>query len=248
MFHTLANFIAIGTTADTDVTPVQDDIVLIQNSHFVPPQDIQLLYSAAMSATLSRVKLSTPKTRVVTNPFIRPIIGAVKPASNPNIADYRLNPFHLRALEEISFLATSAIAMGTENLTIVTGLQISPDPMPPGDIFTLRGTSTTAAVANKWTSITVTWADNLPNGTYACVGSFHQSAQAQAHRLIFQGQNWRPGGLSMTNLTDRTPDMFVKGGLGVWGRFLQTAMPTPQVLCNAADAAHEVYLDLIRIQ
>jgi hypothetical protein len=246
VFHTVANFVAIGTTADTDVTPVQDDIVLINNSHFVFQDPIAMIMAAAMSANLSRVKLSTPKTRQITNPFLRPLIGAATPPTSPNVADYRMNPFHLRAQEEISFLATSSIAMGTENLTIVSSYQVSPDPAPQGDIYTLRGTSTTAAVANKWTSLTVTWADNLPQGTYACVGLQHESATAQAARLIFQNQFYRPGALSVTSLQNRSHDMFRLGNSGVYGRFIQTAMPTVQALCNAADASHEVYLDLIR--
>lgn len=248
MFHTLANFVSIGQTVDTDVTPVQDDIVLIQNSHFVFQQDVQLLFAAAMSATLTRCKISTPKTRQITNPFLRPIIGGALPGNNPNIADYRANPFHLKGLEELVVQATSGLAMGNENFTSVMGFSLAPDPMPSGDVFTLRGTSTTAATVNKWTSITVTWQDNLPAGGYACVGFVHESTNGQASRLIFQNQVWRPGGISVGALTNRTHAMFEKGGLGVWGRFLQTAMPVPQVLCNAADASHEVYMDLIRIQ
>jgi hypothetical protein len=247
MFHTLANFVSISTTADTDVTPVQDDIVLIQNSHFVFQDPVSLIMAAAMSANISRVKLSTPKTRQITNPFLRPLIGAAIPPTNPNVADYRSNPFHLKGQEELSFLATSSIAMGNENLTIVSSYLVTPDPTPQGDIYTLRGTSTTAAVANKWTSLSVTWADNLPQGQYAAVGLQVESTNAQAARLIFQNQFYRPGALSVTGLQNRSHDMFRYGNSGVYGRFIQTAMPTVQVLANAADATHEVYLDLIRI-
>lgn len=247
MFHALAYFEALGTTADTDIAPVSDDVFLIQNSHFVPQMDVKLIAAAVMSATLSRVKIATPKTRQVVNPFLRPLIEAAIPPDNPGVVDYRSNPFGLKGLEEISILATSAVAMGTENFTALLLVGSGVDASPAGDIFTMRGTSTTTAVVNSWTQISMAWSDTLPQGTYACVGLQHESAGAQASRLIFYGQQFRPGALSVNALSRRSHPMFTKGGLGVYGRFIQTAMPLVEVLSNSADTSHEVYLDLIRV-
>lgn len=247
MFHLLANYVSIGQTADTDVTPVTDDVFLIQNSHFVPQSDIMLLAAAGMSANLTRLKLATPKTRQVVNPYIRPLNGAATPPSNPAVADYRQNPFKLRGLEEIQLLGTSSLASGNEDLTTLMWLGTGIDAPPAGDIFTMKGTSTTTATVNTWTQITVTWSDTLPQGQYACVGLQHQSAGGQAARLTFYGQQFRPGALSVTALANRSHEMFTKGRLGVFGRFLQTAMPLVEVICDSADTSHEVYLDLIRV-
>lgn len=247
MFHTLAWFISIGQTADTDVTPVSDSVMLVQNSHFVPQQDVKLLWAAAMSATLNRARFATPKTRTLTNPWIRPIIEAAVPPSNPAVQFRGDNPFVFRGLEEIQLLATSGLAMGNENFTAVASLAVGMQPIPQGDIYPLRFTSTTPAVANKWSQLTVTFQDTLPTGTYAVVGLEHESANGQAARLIFQGQQFRPGALSVTALANRQNSVFYDRKFGVFGTFPQTAMPLIEVLCNGADASHEGYMDIIRI-
>lgn len=247
MFHLLANFISIGTVADTDVTPIQDNVILIQNNHFVFQQDMQLLAATFMEITPSRARIVTPSLRIPSTPWVRPLITGAVPPNIPVIADYRANPLTLRALEETYWLATSALAMGNENATGLMWVGDGITPPPVGRIITMRGTSTTAASANKWSPITVTWQDTLPLGTYGIVGLQVQSANAQAARLIINGQPWRPGSLSVTALGNYGVPMFLKGGMGLWGTFRQTAMPIVEVLANAADAAHEVYLEFVQM-
>lgn len=247
MFHVLANFISISTAVDTDVTPVTDNVILIQNSHWVFQNDMYLLAAAAMEATPARVRIVTPSLRIPSTPWLRPLItGAVAP-NMPVLPDYRGNPLLLKALEETQILATSAIAMGNENFTSLLFVGDGVTPPPAGNIVTMRGTSTTAAVANKWSQITVTWQDTLPFGSYGIVGFQHQSTNAQAARLIINGQQWRPGALSVTALGNYSHPMFLKGGLGLWGTFRSVAMPLVEVLANAADATHELYLEFVRL-
>lgn len=246
MLHLLAWFISIGQTADTDVTPVSDPVFLVQNGHFVPSINVRLMWAAMMSATLNRVRVATPKTRVVTNPYIRPIIEAAVPPSNPAVANWLDAPFSLNALEEIQLLATSGLGTGNENFTGLALVGTGVQPVPQGDFYRLRFTSTTAAVANKWSQLSVTWQDTLPAGQYSVVGLEHESAGGQACRLIFNGQQYRPGTLSVTALANRQHDIFYGHRVGVLGNFLQTAMPIPEVLCNSADASHEGYLEVVR--
>lgn len=246
MFHVLGNFISISTTADTDVTPIVDSVFLIQNSHFVPQTDMMLFAAAAMEATPSRVRIVTASLRIPSTPWLRPLITGTTPPNMPVLPDYRANPLTLKALEEIQIWATSAIAMGNENFTSLLFVGDTITPAPQGNIVTMRGTSTTAAVANKWTQLTMTWQDTLPFGTYTIVGLIHYSANAQACRLVINGQLWRPGALSVTALGNYSHPMFLKGGLGAWGSFRSTAMPIPEVLSNSTDATHEVYLEFVR--
>lgn len=247
MWHLLAWFISIGQTADTDVTPVTDPVFLVQNGHFLPQTSIRMLWSAAMSATLNRARFATPKTRIVTNPWIRPIIEAATPPSNPAVCSWLDSPFLFNGLEELQLLATSGLVTGNENFTAVAAVASGIEPAPQGDYYRLRFTSTAAAVANKWSQVAVTWQDVLPAGQYAVIGLEHESANAQACRLIFNGQQFRPGTLSVNALANRQHDLFYGHRLGVFGRFLQTAMPLLEVLCNAADASHEGYLEIIRV-
>lgn len=247
MFHTLANFIVLPFAVETDITPVQDPIFLIQNGHWLFPNDMYLFAAAAMEITPARVRISTPSLRIPSTPWLRPLITGAIPPNIPVIPDYRAQPLLLKGLEETTVFATNALAMGSENFTSLLWVGDRIDPIPQGNIVTMRGTSVTAAVANKWSQITTTWQDTLPFGTYGIVGLQHQSANAQAARLIINGQQWRPGAMSVTALGNFGIPFFLKGGMGLWGTFRSTAMPIVEVLCNGADATHELYLEFVRM-
>lgn len=247
VFHMLAYEEAIGTTADTDLDAIVDDVVTRVSDHFQLQNPMGLLFAFANSATLTRGRVVTPNFRQIARPYIRPIEAAAAPGDDPNIADYSMNPLVIPALEEIQIELTSGIAMGTEQAFGLLGVQSQFDPTPRGDIFTLRGVSTTASVANVWSSLTTTWTDTLPNGTYAVVGGSGFAATAIAFRVIFEEQRWRPGFVASNSAGQRTAKIFRKGRLGVWGRFNNTAMPIVQTLNSAAVSTHEYYLDLIKI-
>lgn len=248
MFHLSAYTELLGTTANTDIDALADQIMVIQNNHFLPQRDYNLIFAWAASATLNRARIVSPTARNVTLPFIRPINVAALPATDPNVADYSSNPFRVRGLEELAIEATSDIAMGTERFTALIGLETERVPVPRGDIYTIRGTSTTAATANAWSDITVTWADLLSQGEYAVIGMETQSTNGQASRLIFEDQTMRPGSISVSALANRTHKLFYKGALGVWGYMRSYRFPNVQVLANAADASHTVYMDLVRVR
>ena len=247
MFHTVANFVALANVANTNVPPVADGIMAISNAHFLPQDDMNLLYSYSSALTLLRTRLVSPSNRQITLPFIRPITSVLLPVTDPNIADYRGNPFRLRGLEEFAFESTDSAA-GPNNHYVISGLAKSGmEPAPRGDVFTLTGTSTTAAVASTWTQLAVTWADILPQGRYACIGLECIATNQIAARLTFENQWERPGAVCAVAEANRPHVMFQKGGLGVWGRFTSTRMPIVEVLNDGTDNAHRVYLDLVRI-
>lgn len=219
----------------------------IQNAHFMPQVDQGILYAYVGAATLNRARFVTPNFRQVTTPWIRPQGTAIVPLDEPNIADYRDNPLRLKALEEFALEAMqttggAAVIVGVAGLS-KTGIQ----PAPQGNIFTMRGTGTTTAVAGAWTLATITWQDTLPAGLYACVGLEAVSVTGIAARLVFEEQWDRPGTVCQSLVSGNGHEMFRKGGLGVWGRFNANRMPNIEFLCNAADTAQEVFLDFIRI-
>jgi hypothetical protein len=51
--------------------------------------------------------------------------------------------------------------------------------------------------------------------------------------------------MSLANLGDYGHPLFRLGHMGQWGQFRDNIMPNVEVLCNGADAAHEVYLDVM---
>ena len=107
-FHLLAYNGAQATTANTDVAPVTDNVVNIVNSHFFPQQDLRLIFAAGMGANITRARISQPSLRLVTLPFIRPLIDAATPASLDRVADFTRNPPRIRGLEEFGFEVTSS--------------------------------------------------------------------------------------------------------------------------------------------
>ena len=247
MFHLADYTVAIAQTVDTDVPALSDDILSVQNNHFVLSQPLRLLAAAVMSTTLSRAKLASPSMRQIASPYVRPIILGATPGNNPNVWLLDHQQTWIQPYEEIQLQATSGLGTGNERFHGLIWLQDTLSPLPTGNVIPLRITSTTAAVANTWTTCTITFADTLPTGQYAMLLSEHQSATAIAHRWIVSNQVWRPGFLSFTTLGQRIPYAMSKGQFGVMGVFKSNDLPRLQVLCTGTDAAHEVYLDVVRI-
>ncbi len=245
-FHLLAFTVSAGDVTNSDVPALTDDVFTIQNGHFLPAEDWMLIWAAQFSALHENGRIVTPSLREISLPFIVPIGAAVLPASDPNVADYRDQPMQLKRLEEIAN-EVSTTAAGPSRVTGLYGVARDRRNAPAGTPITMRGTSVTAAVTNAWTTLAVTWSDNLPQGKYAVVGLTVQSTNAIAARCNFPDQEERPGSVSIGALTDKQLAMFTKGGLGEWGQFNSFAMPDIQVLANVADAAHVVYLDIVKI-
>jgi len=115
-------------------------------------------------------------------------------------------------------------------------------------VYFLRWTVTATAVANAWTLISpVTYEQQLPFGKYSVLDSEHNSTNAIAHRLTFDQQYERPGMLSFATGLGRTPYRISYGAFGELGRFHTTNLPRVEVLCNAADTAHEGYIHCVKV-
>lgn len=242
MFHIVANSVAGAQNVETDLTPIPDTILPIFNAHFFPQDTPQLLFAAAMSTNISRARIQTPTLNKITNPFIRGVMSGLVPTSPGQVANYAMNPLQLAAREEIISFGTQT-AVAATRITTLLGLLFTPNPIAAGSQYTMRGTSTTAAVANAWTLLAIVFQNQLPQGQYAVTGLQHQSANAQAARIIFLGGYYRPGCMSLAALSDYGHPIFRMGYLGQWGMFRDNIMPNIEVLCNGADAVHEVYLD-----
>jgi hypothetical protein len=245
--HLAAFTEAIDATANTDVNFLSDDYLDLVNNHARLRSPMSLYAAHAQSATLNRVRIDSPSIRLVGNPFIRPIQAALLPANDPNLMDLSRSPFKLQVGEEIAIQATAAPAM-TERFFALLWLADRLTPVPVGDIYPIRFTSATAAVADAWTTLAITLDQAIAPGEYALIGSEHQSTNAIAHRWIIPDKPWRPGALSVTAVGNRTHKLFYQHGLGEWGRFLNTSLPQLQVLCDGADAAHVGWMYIVRIR
>lgn len=246
MFHTLAfRTTSFGTTADTKVNAVSDDQISIRNNNFFLPQTGRLLFAFAGAGDLVRSRLNCPTWRVISPVQLRQINSAILPASPPAIADYRQNPLTIPAEQELSMESTDGT--GTTTAVGVAGVSFRYNAPPAGDIFTIRATSTTAAVAGSWTNISLTFDDDLPPGKYHLLGMNYIATNAIAARALLSGQNWRPGCVGAAAADQVVHPMFMKGRLGSWGMFDNTVMPQVEVFNNSTDAVHTVFFDVLRM-
>lgn len=247
MYHLAAYNMALGVGTDIDVPALTDDILTVQNNHFVLSTQMQLMGGLAYSPLLDRIKLASPSMRQLAAPYMRPIQQGAAGVSNPNMFLMDMNPYILQPFEELQLLATSAIAASTERFVAGLFLAQGKTPVPQGGWTYLRFTSSTACVANSWTSLTLTWADTLPAGLYAMCMSEHTSATAQFHRWIISNQQQRPGYPSFVNSFSRHPYAISKGQFGQMGVFRSNDQPRLQVLATGTDAAHTGYLAVTKI-
>lgn len=246
MFHLLAWTEDCVTATATDLNAVTDDIMQIQNNHFILPQDMFAMFQMGMATNITRLQLSSPTIRQVSDVDVWPLnlalVGQARAPFQP-LWDY---PFRLRGQEELVMTGTQTAGVNqriTALMAITPGQQISPS----GDRYKIRATSVTAATANAWTTIALTFDNQLPVGQYAVVDAQHFSTNGQGFRLIFDNQILRPGKPSLPLVTTEPNSLWLGADLGEWGRFNTIGLPRCQVLCNAADNAHTLLLDVVRV-
>lgn len=245
--HLLAYSGAVATVADTSLAGLVDPVVTrSQTSNlYILQQRLMLLAAVGMSATLNRVKLSSPTLRQINQPYIRPIIAAARPRTNDQISYWADQPLMLPALEEIGPLVTSDVNPGPETAFFLAWVADSLIPVPSGPIITARFTATTAAVAATWTLMNITMEQPLPTGAYMLVGSEHYSTTAIAHRWSIFNQVFRPGSLSHQLTGDIQDWRLLNRRLGAYGQFNNTSIPQLEVLCTTTDAAHTGFMQLV---
>lgn len=247
MLHLLAYDASITNAVETDLAPVNDSIFTIQNGHFVPQKDIYILWAMAMGATISTARLLSPSIRQITTPFIRPIEAAATPGTLFGYQDFGNNALVARAFEElqVNVLQTSA---GAEREIVLLGVSDNAAPTDPvGQTFCMKGTSTTAAVANAWTQIAMSWNDTLPGGVYEIIGIEYVAATGVAARVIFEDSPWRPGAPGVAAMASKSWWKFAFGGYGPYGRFTANRFPNIEVLNTAAVASHTVFMNFRRV-
>ena len=228
------------------VPAVADQLLRVQNNNYVMRFNADIPFIHAMGVAMIRARAVSPSWRGITLPEIRPYDTTLTPSDDPNIADLRNRPLQVAATEELE-IQVSEGGVALDRTTVLVALQSARrSGVRSGRVYTLRGASTTAAVAGAWTIINVAFDDDLPNGLWEVVGLSVQSANAIAARLIFDNQPERPGFPSITALGNRPWSANHDGSMGVLGSFQAWALPQVEVFANAADAAHEVYLDVMR--
>jgi hypothetical protein len=247
LFHIAAfRNAALGTTADTDINALTDGVLSVSNNHFRLVDAMSLVAAAFMSPTAIRARLDSPSLRIMGRPQILPVNVGVTPVDRGKIMELWRNPLRLPQREEIALQGTAN--PGTTEVA-VGAIIVSPGiaQPPPGQVQWVRATSTGTATSGAWTNVALTFDSSLPSGYYSVVGSEHESANAQLHRLIFPGQVYRPGFTSRTAEGNQSPNLNYFAYLGEMGRFVNDNPFQCEVLCNGADASHVFYFGLVPV-
>ena len=246
--HLLAFNASIATATTAEVTAVTDDIWSIQTGRFMAPGPFLLRSAYFQSTTLNRVQFITPRLEALGRDIIRPINRGT---TIPSLAGYdRLqNLNYVTKFAEMLYFQASHGGAGSETVTgfmAVDDRVDQPRPaVPMGNRFKVYGTSTTAAVANTWTTLTTSWNRDLPPGMYAVTGGTIIGASDLAFRIIPPIGSTRPGWLACNNAGILETDLAYGGQWGEWCRFTGETYPNIQVYCSTTTAAHEVVLELV---
>lgn len=247
MHHTCAYGATVASAAETDIAALADQVLVIQNGHFLPQRPMNILYAAYCALLVTYARLSSPTLALITPPYIRDVSLAVDFGNPQIVSDYTQDPLALAPLEELTLTAKNSAATSGLSLGIL-GLEWERRPQPAGQVLTIRGTAAATLVINAWTQLgTITWQNQLPTGVYAIVGAEAFSAGGKAFRITCENQIPRPGGLATLLETNRTSPLFRMGALGEWGRFRNYAMPTFEMISASADTAEVVYMDLVKV-
>jgi hypothetical protein len=247
MFHIAAYSSSIGA-GPANLAPLVDQPLpqATGGPGYQLPSPAKLLAATAFGGLCSGAQLVSPTLRQVQIPSIRPVVASATTEDLQLVQHLNRYSFTVPALEPVIVQATNSAAGPTVTWALVW-FQFAVEPMPQGQILIASATSTGTATAGVWTTIPITFSQQLPTGTYGIVSSEHISATGLAHRFVFTDKVWRPGSLSHQAVTDRQDPYLLDGALGCYGTFQNTSPPNMDVLCTGADATHQFYIGLVPI-
>lgn len=236
-----------AATNNVDVAALLDQVLVRQNSHFILPRDRRLLWAYAFGTDLNRVRFNYPRLRQLFLPFLTPLDIVSLPIQRANVAWFLDNNMILAGNEELAVEATQD-NVADQTATILVATAEENIQAEPGPCYTIRATASITTVANTWTLGALSLSETLPGGEYAVIGMSAHQATCKAARLVFNGQVERPGCPAGATLNLNMGDKFRRGGLGVWGRFLNTQVPQVEVLNTGAGATTPTFfLDLVKV-
>ena len=217
------------------------------------PDGLASIVAAAgiVGQTNTRALLVSPSLRDVFNIDISPLNdggdGDCLPSAAHQVLDLRSSPVALSAGESLT-AETNANQTDADDQSVLVWLADGPiAPVSGSEVHALRATAAITATAGAWSNGALTFLQTIPVGTYAVVGMRAEGTTLVAARLVFRGGGWRPGVMGSVNAQDEGWAGFRNGGFGIFGEFHSTVPPTLDVLCNDADTAQRVILDLVKI-
>jgi hypothetical protein len=236
-----------AATLDT-VAPVSDPVgTIIKETYIVPAyKNIVAVNGGCIEAT--EMKISAPSIRDEGDFQVEPIETSDTPTIEQKIVDLRVNPLALEVGEGLSVLASNTAPAPGQTADMYCIVFLSDGPITPvtGRILTVKAIASGTLTAGQWTNLPITFAVDLPVGTYQIVGMRAESPGLIAARLVSPEVPYRPGVLGRHSATEEDLTMFRYGKFGAFLSFSHNRPPTVDFLSASADSNPVVYLDLIK--
>lgn len=246
-FTTVAFYQSQDSAALVNVNGVPDAHVRVSGADIIVPADLPNIGGFfAGGPNITGGRFVSPVLRKSLNLDVSPLDAAIiGPTAEGIIHDYWDHPIKLAGRDILNFMASEGGAGATACQAVVF-LMDQLDPVPDGVLSTLQLTGSTTLVANQWTSVTLTPAQNLAPGNYGIVGMRAASTNCRAARLVIPGSYWRPGCPGVAAITSALGfGRYRHGYTGLWGMFAHDQPPTAEFLSNVADTAETVWLDVV---
>lgn len=250
MFNLVALFANVAQNAAlTNLTPVTDPLVTVQNSRFIFPTTVEIGCILCNVPDGSRARINTPQFRSIALPEIYPIKITAENGTNPPVQGPMWGTLRVPQNDEFGIDVSRA---GAGAADCFAGLWYAPGktPAPGGPVITMRATSTIVLTVGTWVAGNLTFDQSLPYGRYAVVGMQAIGGDAMFARLAFPGQTqYRPGVANCEAYGDYpNPQLWRMGNFGLFGVFDSTAQPLIEVMGHTAGSESGVYLlDLIKL-
>lgn len=233
------------------ITALPDPTLRIVGDDLIVPDGINNLMGAfALGPTISQAQLLSPSLRRLALQDLSPVNVGAEPVTGglwSTFADWWDRPITLDVSEALN-AQINQTAPGADHASVLVWLGSGIDPVPAGQMFTVRCTNADTLDVYEWTNGALTFTQALPAGRYALVGASAKSAGLIAFRMVFPGGNWRPGQIGCDAVGDECLVRFRYGNAGSWGEFEHDLPPTVDFLSVSADSAQIVHLDLVQVR
>lgn len=258
-----------GTTTFTPVAALADDVHSVSGDDVTVPFSFNQVvnsWATLSNATdvITGAQIQAPSLRASSNIEMNVLnyvaAGSAFAAMTPyphitNFLDGLQSPRVLVPGEKMNLYVRSSAATANDLISgaIMLGDGNYGNPYAGMPVETLEFTAGAAAVANAWTTQTLTPTNQtLHAGRYAIVGMESKLTTGKVARLILkEGGVYRPGCYPTAPLAASAGlKMFRQGNLGVWGTFTHDNIPSAEVFCLTTDTAASTrhYLDIVKIQ
>lgn len=246
--HLLAytSSVAAGSNL-VDNPALADQVLNISGNDFFVPEEMPNIYGLyCMGLNLTRAQMISPSMRRIFNEELGMLdAGAAIPSTS--FKPWLYFPEEMIPLEPDELLKNQVVHsnVGAQRITSLVWLaDVAPQQVSMIDSHSVRVTSTTAAVANAWSLLPLTFDQSLPAGQWELLGARLRSTNLQAFRFAFRGGGWRPGFIGSAAVGDYIDIRQHRGRMGVLGTFRHNLPPQIEVLCNGADASFAGELQL----